>query len=155
MVINDLWDTISAVPDPEIPVLTIGDLGILRDVCVDPDGRIVVTITPTYSGCPALAEIKADIAKSLADVGIDDCDIRTQLTPVWTTDWMTQDTLDRLNAYGIAPPEAREAVLQIGVRCPQCGSVNTRKRSHYGAALCLAQHVCSSCAEPFDQFKRY
>jgi len=152
----ELWSAVAAVPDPEIPVLTIGDLGILRDVEVDDDGRVIVTITPTYSGCPALAEIKTDIARRMAELGVSEVHIRTQLAPVWTTDWITQDAWDRLNRYGIAPPAPGSGeLLQIGVRCPQCGSVDTRKRSHYGAALCLAQHVCSACGEPFDEFKRY
>jgi ring-1,2-phenylacetyl-CoA epoxidase subunit PaaD len=146
---------VAQVRDPEIPVLTIEDLGILRDVSVE-GASVTVTITPTYSGCPALSMITADIQAALRDNGVDSATVRTVLSPAWTTDWMTDAARQRIADYGIAPPQARAAgLLQVGIRCPHCGSVSTRERSHFGATACLAQYVCTGCREPFDHFKNY
>lgn len=153
-------DLLDAVCDPEIPVLTIADLGILRSVRVDPDGRNpVVTITPTYSGCPAMDTITRDIRTVLARHGYPDATVRTVLLPAWTTDWMTDTGRAKLEAYGIAPPSGRATVrggtvpLTLSVRCPRCGSTDTREMSHFGSTSCKALWVCQACAEPFDHFK--
>lgn len=138
----------AAVADPEIPVLTIEDLGILRGVEVAGD-RVVVMITPTYSGCPALEAIRADIACALRERGAKQVEVRTTLSPAWTTEWMSEAGRRKLAEYGIAPP----GLLQLGVCCPRCGSLETRERSRFGATACQAQYVCESCLEPFDHLK--
>lgn len=154
------------VVDPEIPVLTIDDLGVLRDVAVDESG-VHVTITPTYSGCPAMDEIRADIATALTAAGIGDVDVRTVLSPAWTTAWMSQAGRDKLQAYGIAPPtgtaaaNGRSAVgpvaVSIGRRplldCPQCGSADTEELTRFASTACKSMWRCRSCREPFDHFK--
>jgi len=143
-------ELVAAVPDPEIPVLTIEDLGILRDVSVV-DGRVVVTITPTYSGCPAMDVIADDIRRLVPDV-----EVRTVLAPAWTTDWMSDEGKRKLVEYGIAPPSGRGPVLvPLSVRCPQCGSLDTRETSRFGSTACKALWVCGSCREPFDHFKAF
>lgn len=151
------------VPDPELPFLTLADLGILRDVTIE-DGRIVVTVTPTYSGCPAMREIGADLRRRLAETGVGDAEVRTALTPPWTSDWITDDGRRKLAAAGIAPPHAapvRRAgpiPLTLGqpvrvVTCPHCGSDRTRQQSAFGATACKALYRCDGCAEPFDYVK--
>jgi ring-1,2-phenylacetyl-CoA epoxidase subunit PaaD len=149
---------VAAVPDPEIPVLTIEDLGILRDVAVE-DDHVVVTITPTYSGCPAIDAIRADVATVLRAHGIEDAEVRTVLSPAWTTDWMSEQGRRKLREYGIAPPAPRAAdasrLVQLGVCCPRCGSFDVRESSRFGATACQAQYACRSCLEPFDHFKAH
>ena len=155
----DARSVVAEVLDPEVPVLTIEDLGILRDVHVDEDGHIDVTITPTYSGCPALEAIKSAIVQALLEAGHDDVDIRTVLAPAWTTDWMSAEGRRKLLVYGIAPPgpvahaQAGPVLVQLGIRCPQCGSTRTHETSHFGSTACKSLWVCDSCAEPFDHFK--
>jgi len=134
------------VVDPEIPVLTIADLGILRDVSVDGDS-VEVTITPTYSGCPAMHAITLDIQAALTRAGIK-ARVRTVLSPAWTTDWMSEAAKEKLAAFGIAPPE-RGARL----KCPLCGSEDTEQISAFGSTSCKALHRCRACREPFDAFK--
>lgn len=147
---------LDAVVDPEIPVLTIADLGVLRDVRQD-GGRVTVTITPTYSGCPAMDTIRADIEAALHGAGYADVAVRTVLSPAWTTDAMTEAGRRKLADYGIAPPQARTALgpvlVELGVRCPQCGSPETRLVSRFGSTSCKALRVCNVCREPFDHFK--
>lgn len=159
---EEVRQLLDSVFDPEIPVLTIADMGILRDVAIDDRGRPVVTITPTYSGCPAMDAITADIRAVLAAAGHRNAVVRTSLLPAWTTDWMTDRGRARLEAYGIAPPTGRAAVrggaggpvpLALSVRCPRCGSADTREMSHFGSTSCKALWTCRSCAEPFDHFK--
>ena len=145
-----------AVPDPEVPVLTIADLGVLRDVTIGDDGAVEVTITPTYSGCPAMDTIRADVEHALREAGFGDVRVRTVLAPAWTTDWMTDAGRRALAEYGIAPPGPRPSGpvrLALGVRCPQCGSPSTRELSRFGSTACKALWQCRSCAEPFDHFK--
>lgn len=147
-----------AVPDPEIPVLTLDDLGILRDLAVAPDGTVEVTLTPTYTGCPATAVIAADVEAALRSAGARDVVVRTVLAPAWTTDWMTAAGRDKLREYGIAPPGAcREpgapVALTLTARCPRCGSTRTREISRFGSTPCKALWSCLDCAEPFDSFK--
>ncbi len=146
------------VPDPEVPVLTIDDLGVLRDVEVDAGGTVRVTITPTYSGCPAMDVIRDDVRAALQSAGFKSVEIITVLSPAWTTDWMSDAGKAKLSAYGIAPPHAvvpkgAPISLMLSVRCPQCGSLDTREVSHFGSTACKSLWVCSACAEPFDYFK--
>lgn len=147
------------VTDPEIPVLTIGDLGILRDVAVDADGAVTVTITPTYSGCPAMTAIDMAIRDRLARAGYDRVAVETVLAPAWTTDWMSEAGRAKLEAYGIAPPVGaaggRGALFGADpvVRCPQCRSEATEKVSEFGSTACKAHYRCTACGEPFDYFK--
>ena len=151
---------LSAVTDPEIPVITIEDLGILRDVQVD-GSHVTVTITPTYSGCPAMEEIRTDITAALHARGLTDVEVRTVLSPAWTTEWMSQRGREALQAYGIAPPTVRASVpvlLQLGRRpsvlaCPRCGSQDTEEISRFASTSCKSLWRCRSCREPFDHFK--
>lgn len=144
-------EVLAQVHDPEIPVITIEDLGILRDVEVDGD-RVVVTITPTYSGCPAMDEIREDIRAALKDY---DVEVRTVLAPAWTTDWMSEDGRRKLREFGIAPPG--ELLLQIRprVECPQCGSGDTEEMTRFASTSCKSMWRCRSCREPFDHFKAH
>ena len=154
----DLRAIVASVPDPEVPVLSIDDLGILRDVSVDDDGQVEVTITPTYSGCPAIDAIRADITAALAEHGVDDVDVRLVLAPAWTTDWMSEAGKAKLAAYGIAPPQPRgggRVALSLSIRCPQCGSPDTRELSRFGSTACKSLWVCQACREPFDHFKAH
>ena len=151
------WEVAASVTDPEVPVLTIADLGILRDVAID-DDRVTVTITPTYSGCPAVEAIRDDLVLALTSAGFGDVEVRTTLSPAWTTDWMSEEGKRKLERYGIAPPTGRSAVrgpipLRLAVKCPRCGSVNTREVSHFGSTACKALYECRACLEPFDHFK--
>lgn len=152
--VEQVREVLASVHDPEIPVLTIEDLGVLRGVSVDGD-HVTVTITPTYSGCPAMDEIRADIVSALAAAGLDDAEVRTELAPAWTTDWMTASGKEKLREYGIAPPG--ELLLQIGRRpeiaCPQCGSSDTEEMARFASTSCKSMWRCRSCREPFDHFK--
>jgi ring-1,2-phenylacetyl-CoA epoxidase subunit PaaD len=146
----------AAVLDPEVPVLTIADLGVLRDVTVEDDGRVTVTVTPTYSGCPAMDVIRRDVEDAVRAAGFPDVEVRTVLSPAWTTDWMTDQGREALRAYGIAPPGPRPdrpVFVGLSVRCPQCGSAHTREVSRFGSTACKALWVCNDCHEPFDHFK--
>jgi ring-1,2-phenylacetyl-CoA epoxidase subunit PaaD len=150
------WDAASRVVDPEIPVLTIADLGVLREVEVS-DGHVEVAITPTYSGCPAMNMIALEIEIALEREGFAKPKIRTVLSPAWTTDWMSEDGRRKLRDYGIAPPQAassRRALFGMQeVACPQCGSANTELLSEFGSTSCKALWRCKACREPFDYFK--
>jgi ring-1,2-phenylacetyl-CoA epoxidase subunit PaaD len=149
----------AAVPDPEVPVLSIDDLGVLRDVTKDDEGTVVVRITPTYSGCPAMDTIRADVLTALHDGGFADVRVDLVLSPAWTTDWMSEDGRRKLAEYGIAPPasdaERRRGPvgLNLRVRCPQCGSPDTEELSRFGSTACKSLWRCRSCLEPFDHFK--
>ncbi|MDA9468669.1 1,2-phenylacetyl-CoA epoxidase subunit PaaD [Bradyrhizobium sp. CCBAU 53415] len=150
------WDAAASVVDPEIPVLTIADLGVLRDVVLDGD-HVEVAITPTYSGCPAMNIIALEIELALERAGFRHSKVSTVLSPAWTTDWMSEEGRQKLRAYGIAPPQAsssRRALFgEQAVACPQCGSVNTELLSEFGSTSCKALWRCRSCREPFDYFK--
>jgi ring-1,2-phenylacetyl-CoA epoxidase subunit PaaD len=150
------WDAAASVVDPEIPVLTIADLGVLRDVAVR-DGEVEVAITPTYSGCPAMNMIGLEIELALAREGIHRAKVKTVLSPAWTTDWMSDDGRRKLRDYGIAPPQpasSRRALFGAQqVTCPQCGSGNTEVLSEFGSTSCKALWRCKGCREPFDYFK--
>jgi ring-1,2-phenylacetyl-CoA epoxidase subunit PaaD len=148
---------VAEIPDPEIPVVSIDDLGILRSVEVEEGGRVVVTITPTYSGCPALDAIRGEIEATLRRAGFDDVHVETTLLPAWTTDWISERGREQLRAFGVAPPAMRRGngtqPLQLLVACPRCGSTNTRLVSRFGSTACKAHRVCTDCLEPFDHFK--
>jgi ring-1,2-phenylacetyl-CoA epoxidase subunit PaaD len=147
------WDIAAELPDPELPVVTIADLGILRDVTEDDQGRVHVQITPTYSGCPAMETISEDLEAALTQAGYQHVDVEFVLSPAWTTDWMTDEAREKLRAYGIAPPGHGPVSLPLSVRCPQCGSLDTRESSRFGSTACKSLWVCRSCHEPFDHFK--
>ena len=150
------WDAAARVVDPEIPVLTIADLGVLREVNVS-DGHVEVAITPTYSGCPAMNMIALEIELALEREGFAKPKIRTVLSPAWTTDWMSEDGRRKLREYGIAPPQpagSRRALFGVQeVACPQCGSTHTELLSEFGSTSCKALWRCKACREPFDYFK--
>jgi ring-1,2-phenylacetyl-CoA epoxidase subunit PaaD len=149
-----LWELAATVPDPELPFLTIADLGILRDVACD-DGRIVVTVTPTYSGCPATEAIAADISATLTRAGFGDVSVRTELAPAWTTDWISDEGRRKLAEAGIAPPAAVTSTANPVelIRCPRCGSAETRLVSRFGSTACKSLRACKRCLEPFDHFR--
>ncbi|KZK91701.1 putative 1,2-phenylacetyl-CoA epoxidase, subunit D [Pseudovibrio sp. W64] len=151
------WDAVCDVPDPEVPVLTIEDLGVLRDVHVQADGSVEVTITPTYTGCPAMSMFAFDIEAALLTAGFERVDVKTVLTPAWTTDWLSEKAREKLRVYGIAPPNgkaSRRALFgEEQVRCPKCNSANTSRISEFGSTACKALYRCNDCSEPFDYFK--
>ncbi|MCY7373537.1 MAG: phenylacetate-CoA oxygenase subunit PaaJ [Spirochaetaceae bacterium] len=153
------WDAAAAVLDPEVPVLTIEDLGVLRGVSVDADG-VTVTVTPTYSGCPAMETIEHDVEAAVRAAGFADVTVRRVLAPAWTTDWMTDEGRRKLAAYGVAPPSRRtpegstgSVLVSLSVRCPQCGSPDTSELSRFGSTACKSLWRCTTCREPFDHFK--
>jgi ring-1,2-phenylacetyl-CoA epoxidase subunit PaaD len=153
------WESAASVPDPELPAVTIADLGILRDVREE-NGAVTVTITPTYSGCPAMAQIAADVRRRLVDAGYPDVAIRTELSPAWTTDWITPDGRRKLAEAGIAPPAAAGPVsvtltTRPPVRCPRCGSAGTRELSRFSGTACKALYQCRACLEPFEHVKEH
>jgi ring-1,2-phenylacetyl-CoA epoxidase subunit PaaD len=150
------WNVVAGVVDPEIPVLTIADLGVLRDVELK-DGRVEVAITPTYSGCPAMNMIAVEVALALENAGFRQPKVRTVLSPAWTTDWMSDEGRRKLAAYGIAPPlpaSSRRALFGVQqIQCPQCGSDDTELLSEFGSTACKALWRCKRCREPFEYFK--
>ncbi|MEH6580061.1 MAG: 1,2-phenylacetyl-CoA epoxidase subunit PaaD [Amphritea sp.] len=156
--VKELWDLLDEVKDPEVPVLTLWDLGILRDIERD-GGSIVVTITPTYSGCPAMDNIRTDVQKVLNDAGFNDVTVKTVLSPAWSSEWMSAEGRKNLREYGIAPPEdadldADGLTPDAAALCPHCSSRNTRRISEFGSTACKALFQCDDCGEPFDYFKK-
>jgi ring-1,2-phenylacetyl-CoA epoxidase subunit PaaD len=164
---TQVWAWLGEVPDPEIPVISVVDLGIVREVAFDDaTGECVVTITPTYSGCPAMQVIAEDVEAALHARGVEKLRIATRLSPAWTTDWMSEAGKAALKGYGIAPPVQqvidisglkhgvkRHAIQQPDVACPHCGSHHTRLTSQFGSTPCKALYQCLDCREPFDYFK--
>ena len=146
--VRQVWEWLDAVPDPEIPVISLVDLGIVRDVAFE-DETCVVTVTPTYSGCPATTIINLDIETALRGHGLDRIELRRQLSPAWTTDWLTESGRAKLEQYGIAPPQPAGGPK----RCPHCGGTHLEKLSQFGSTPCKAQWRCKDCLEPFDYFK--
>jgi ring-1,2-phenylacetyl-CoA epoxidase subunit PaaD len=148
-----LFDILSSVVDPEIPVLTLQDLGVLRDISVD-GSEVTVTITPTYAGCPAMETMRADIESTLATAGYKQVVVQQKLSPAWTTDWMSQSGREKLRAYGIAPPVSTTCGQSMGqIECPQCNSAEVKRISEFGSTACKALYQCQDCREPFDYFK--
>ena len=161
--LRHLWDLAATVADPEIPVLSIADLGVLRDVGRDDGGRVVVTITPTYSGCPAMQHIEQQLTDTFTAAGVE-VEVRTVFSPAWTTDWITAEGRRALTAYGIAAPHRAPASggpgdpsptvwVRPAVRCPRCDSLHTTLVSEFGSTACKALYRCRSCQEPFDYVK--
>ncbi len=156
------WEVAAAVVDPELPMLTLEDLGVLREVEVD-GGAVVVAITPTYSGCPAMATMRDDLVRTLQEAGYDEVRVRVALDPAWTTDWITPDGRAALAEHGISPPgpapeRSGPVALQLtptrrSVRCPRCGSDDVRLTSEFGSTACKAMYQCRACLEPFDHVK--
>jgi len=164
--VEQVWDWLSAVPDPEIPVISVTDLGIVRHVAWD-DDTLVVAVTPTYSGCPATSVINLDIERALRERGVQKLRLERRLSPPWTTDWISREGREKLRAYGIAPPvdgsaadgrvvDRIDSLLGGGnlrIACPRCGSTHTEKISQFGSTPCKASYRCQACLEPFDYFK--
>ncbi len=160
----DPWEVAARVTDPELPMVTLADLGVLRDVRVDDAGTVVVEITPTYTGCPAMGVMRADLVLALHEAGFGDVDVRTVLSPAWSTDRISEEGRRKLAAGGIAPPgrapvrAAGPVPLQLGgtrrvADCPLCGSPDTEQVSEFGATACKALRRCRSCREPFEHVK--
>jgi len=146
--LKQVWEWLDAVPDPEILVISLVDLGIIRDVDWQED-TLCVTVTPTYSGCPATSIINLDIETALRDHGVEKLELKRQLSPAWTTDWLTDKGREKLEKYGIAPPQPAGGPK----RCPRCGGTDLEKISQFGSTPCKAHWRCRACAEPFDYFK--
>ena len=156
---QSIWNYLEEIKDPEVPVLSIVDLGIVRDVSID-DQRVVVTITPTYTGCPAMDMIAASIKMELMARGFADVLVKFVISPAWTTDWMTEKGKQQLKEYGIAPPNPRQQICNDklfapdeAVQCPHCESWHTHRISEFGSTACKALYQCDDCKEPFDYFK--
>jgi len=158
MNISEIRNILSQVPDPEIPVISIEELGILQDIKIE-DNKIVVYITPTYNGCPAMDMITVNIKSALEDNGYNNVEVKLVLSPIWTTDWITEEGKKKLLEYGIAPPAERTTDLSFidgkspSIACPQCGSKDTEIISRFGSTACKSLYKCNQCLEPFDYFK--
>jgi ring-1,2-phenylacetyl-CoA epoxidase subunit PaaD len=158
---DDVLRILGTVMDPEVPVISVVELGIIRDIAID-GAAVQVTVTPTYSGCPAMREIEHDIVTALEMQGIPGATIVTTYSPPWTTDWIGPEAREKLRVYGIAPPSRAEPGGLITltrrrepVRCPCCGSTDTVLRSEFGSTACKAIHACNACKQPFDEFKPF
>jgi ring-1,2-phenylacetyl-CoA epoxidase subunit PaaD len=147
-----IWQILETVTDPEVPVLTILDLGIVRDVKINSE-TVEVIITPTYTGCPAMDMITMDIKMKLLEHGYKNIKVTSVLSPAWTTDWMSEEGKRKLKEYGIAAPNKKFAIAKDGIECPQCNSTNTKLISEFGSTACKALYQCNGCKEPFDYFK--
>ncbi|QNQ91292.1 phenylacetate-CoA oxygenase subunit PaaJ [Corynebacterium poyangense] len=157
-----IWDAAARVPDPEIPVISIADLGILREVGQKADGTPVITITPTYSGCPAMDTIANDVVAAVEPLGLGTPHVEFSLSPAWSTDWISEAGRQALKDYGIAPPVRRTRTpgvvpltITMPVECPRCGSRNTTLLTRFGSTSCKALYTCRDCLEPFDYFKEH
>ena len=156
---EQIWELMHQIPDPEIPVIDIVELGVIRAVKLNNKSSVEITITPTYSGCPAMKQMEDDIRKQLNEAGFSEIKINTVYNPPWTTDWITQEAKVKLNNYGIAPPEhsSIDKGVLLGreriVKCPRCSSTSTQLVSQFGSTACKALYKCSDCLEPFDYFK--
>jgi ring-1,2-phenylacetyl-CoA epoxidase subunit PaaD len=155
----EAWATLALVPDPEVPALSVVDLGIVRTLDVADDDAVNVTLTPTYSGCPATEVIHDSVVQALRAAGARTVTVTTRLDPAWTSDWIAPEAAEKLRAYGIAPPHLKAADAQPlrfhpkGIACPRCASVNTQRLSAFGSTACKALYRCLDCLEPFEHFK--
>ena len=156
---EQIWKFLAEIPDPEIPVITIEELGVLRDVEIQQE-KVIITITPTYTGCPAMKLFEDEIILALKNKGIKNVELKMVYSPAWTTDWMTEKAKEKLTAYGIAPPvsgtQDKGVLFSSGskvVKCPRCKSQNTTLKSQFGSTACKALYSCNDCLEPFDYFK--
>lgn len=158
MIDSHIWKLLEAVPDPEIPVLSVIDLGVIRKI-EELENKLIITITPTYSGCPAMNQFESDIIEHLSNNGYNNIEIKTTYQPAWTTDWLTNEAKVKLEKYGIAPPQEKttDKGFLLGeqpiVKCPQCKSIETKLISQFGSTSCKALYQCQDCKEPFDYFK--
>ena len=157
---TQVWEILATVCDPEVPVLTVLDLGIVRNVKISDGAALEIVITPTYSGCPAMNTIEVNIRAALQDAGFEQVAVTTIFSPAWTTDWLTESGKEKLKAYGIAPPVGQASedknVLfgeEKNIACPQCNSTNSRLLSQFGSTACKSLYQCQDCREPFDYFK--
>ncbi len=153
---EEITALLAPIPDPEIPVITIQDLGILRNVEVA-GNKVIVQITPTYNGCPAMNVIEKEIIQTLHENGVKEVEVKLVYSPAWTTDWLSADAKERLRVYGISPPESGSTDYKKlkgeSIQCPRCGSAETTLVSSFGSTACKALYKCKSCLEPFDHFK--
>jgi len=156
---EDIFNLLSEIPDPEIPVISIIELGVIRNIEIINDSTISLKITPTYSGCPAMKQIEDDVRKKLSENGFIIIEIKTIFSPPWTTDWITTEAKEKLRKYGIAPPENSTedknwlTGKEKNIACPRCKSLNTKLISQFGSTACKALYQCQDCLEPFDYFK--
>lgn len=154
--VQQIWQALDDVKDPEIPVVSLVEMGIVRDVAIH-DNRVIVTITPTFSGCPALHAMKADIVECLNMLGYANVEIQTTFTPAWSTDWITESARTKLREFGLAPPPIHHGDLNVMLlevaTCPHCGSTNTSLRNSFGSTACRMIFYCNACNQPFEQFK--
>ena len=154
--LNHLWQLLTQIPDPEIPVVSIVEMGIVRDVIVE-GGRVRVVMTPTFSGCPALHAIQDAIRERLLAAGAGQVEIEIRLAPAWSTDWITPEARQKLKDFGLAPPPRHGGLLEIALlevaACPYCDSTNTSLKNSFGPTLCRAIYYCNACQQPFEQFK--
>lgn len=157
---EQVWEWLNEIPDPEIPVISVVELGVVRKIEFKKDRNIDITITPTYSGCPAMNVFEEDIIKKLKEKGFEKIEIITVLSPAWTTDWISDEALESLRKYGIAPPvkgsQDKGLLFQSGpksLNCPKCGSSDNSIISQFGSTACKALYSCNSCKEPFEYFK--
>ena len=155
---EQVWKALAQIPDPEIPVINVVEMGIVRDVRIE-GNKAVITMTPTFSGCPALHLIRTQLEQTVRSLGFQEVEVQTVLSPPWSTDWITPEAKERLRRYGIAPPKpsSRQATwIQLEASptpCPRCGSLGTSVKNTFGPTLCKALYVCNSCKEPFEGFK--
>jgi len=155
---EQVWKALAQIPDPEIPVINVVEMGIVRDVRIE-GNKAVITITPTFSGCPALHLIRTQLEQTVRSLGFQEVEVQTVLSPPWSTDWITPEAKERLRQYGIAPPKPRselDTLIQLEpspTPCPRCGALDTSVKNTFGPTLCKAIYVCNSCKEPFEGFK--
>lgn len=155
---EQIWQALAEVKDPEIPVVSLVEMGIVRDVIVADDGRVTVQMTPTFSGCPALAQMRQDITAKVCSLGVADVRVETVLFPPWSTDWISEEALAKLRQFGLSPPPRHGGNTQVilffdAAACPRCGSTSTTLQNSFGPTLCRAIYTCNNCQEPFEQFK--
>jgi ring-1,2-phenylacetyl-CoA epoxidase subunit PaaD len=157
MNVEEIWQALEEVKDPEIPVVSVVEMGIVRDVALSSDGTVVVKMTPTFSGCPALHVMQADIKQKVMEIGAPAVRVETVLYPPWSSDWISDAARQKLKDFGLAPPQKHGGNLEITfyelARCPYCDSANTTLTNSFGPTLCRAIYTCNSCRQPFEQFK--